>query len=128
MTTIQTPLDKVCQLLSQSQGIDKAYRVLVYGLLLLDTTKNPGANADASLLGRLQRLRPVLGETRVVLRLFGLLPILNAGWKAVQASSDEVTESSEKEIWTRRLQIGQLLSMLVYYPYALFFVTWFPIS
>lgn len=110
-----TALDKACQLLSQSQGIDKAYRVLVYGLLLLDT-KNPGANADASLLGRLQRLRPVLGETRVVLRLFGLLPILNAGWKAVKASSDEIKETDANAVWTRRLQMGQLLSMLVYYP------------
>lgn len=113
-------MDKTIQLLAQTQGIDKAYRLLVYGLLLID---RPSTATSPSFLARLQRLRPVLNETRVVLRLFGLLPIVRALMKmneAENSSRDKKKEKTKKEEadqnWIQSLQKVQLLSMLVYYP------------
>lgn len=118
--------DKVNTLLSQVGGIDKAYRFLVYSLRIVCSSIAASRGPDDPLVARLNNFTGPLADTRMCLRLFGSLPVLQAVI-ALHCQKKEKVESSDKSEkpligrWTRSEVLKtidriQLYSLLVYYP------------
>ena len=98
-------ISKVTKILSQVDGIDKAYRLIIYSLRILQA-----AYPDKKdMVERMNGINGPLSETRVCLRLFGLIPMV----KAVLADKNFLrAPRNDNEL----LDIVKTLSMFVYYP------------
>ena len=79
-------------ILGQTSGIDKAYRFLIYFLRIVAvlTVKRSG-KVDHPLVVSIARFTGPLADTRMVLRLFGLLPMFQGiVWVQVEDVSNHV--------------------------------------
>ncbi len=85
---------KLLAFLSQTSGVDKAFRLLIYSLLFASVPLE-AAQPGSTLVKRIKAFTAPLSETRVVLRLFGLLPIL-AALKQSPPSSEKLLDKLAK--------------------------------
>lgn len=139
-STTERTLARLSTLLSSTSGIDKAYRLLIYSLriLALSTAKRHGPQHP--LVTGVAAFTGPLADTRVVLRMFGLLPMVqevlrlrresiahaaSAASSAVSSSSASASGNGTRKTGTDNALLGltpalierlQVWAMLVYYP------------
>ncbi|ORY84745.1 peroxisomal biogenesis factor 11 [Leucosporidium creatinivorum] len=106
-------LAHVNRVLSSCSGQDKVFMLMAYGAKVLDFgLRHPSVSTKSrrDLAERVSKLGALIGDARVLYRLFGLFPILQ--W--AQSLNDPA--SAPKDKWLKVIQRVQVWSMLVYYP------------
>ncbi|GAA5972116.1 hypothetical protein JCM11641_002503 [Rhodosporidiobolus odoratus] len=106
-------LARVNRLVKSQSGQDRllmTYQYAAYVAIAILNSKRFGNKARRDLAGRIEKLRAVISDARILYRLFGLFPILS--W--AQSLNDPETQPQDKQLFL--LEKLQAWSMLLYYP------------
>lgn len=111
-------LTKFNGVVGQVSGIDKAYRFIIYTLRIVAATTAKRYGPENELVKRIANLTAPLADTRMALRLFGLIPILQQFYRLHIATTNSKAQASTptKDRLLQEIEKLQLYSMLIYYP------------
>lgn len=102
----RSALARSCAFFSSVSGADKGYKIAVYSLKIILVRLIATRGEKDVLVQRIRAFVNPLSDTRMVMRFFGLLPILD-GLSQKTSQTDPLLQ---------RIERLQLYAMLVYYP------------